>query len=104
MEEMNHRNLAKVYSHFLDNDKLDERMYLLIEKYDMSLIDYLKKNTGKISIMMKINISLDISLGIKYLHENKIIHRDIELENILLKIDNSNKIKEIVLSGLKSIY
>ncbi len=37
-------------------------------------------------------------LGVKYLHENKIIHRDLKLENLLLNDDMELKIGDFGLA------
>ncbi len=44
---------------------------------------------------MILQISLDIAAGISYLHDNKIIHRDIQSKNIFLDENLIAKVGEI---------
>ena len=55
------------------------------------LLTYIKKRS-KLTEPVAQFIFKQIILGIKYIHDNNIIHRDIKLDNILLDLDNNIKI------------
>jgi len=56
--------------------------YVVLEKGDSDLAEYLKNNT--LSIQQKFLISTEILNGVKELHSKNIYHRDIKPDNILL--------------------
>ena len=55
------------------------------------LLTYIKKRSKLTEPVAKF-IFKQIILGIKHIHDNNIIHRDIKLDNILLDLDNNIKI------------
>jgi serine/threonine protein kinase len=48
-----------------------------------SLRNYLDKNYNKLSWLIKISYLSNIALGLSNIHDNKIIHRDLHVGNIL---------------------
>ena len=46
-------------------------------------------------MMIKLSILLDVSLGLRYLHSNKIVHRDLSSNNILLNTLLRAKISDL---------
>ena len=58
---------------------------------DGDLFHYLK-GKGKLSEDEAKKISFQLAEGLKYLHDNKIIHRDLKLGNLLLGSDHTLKI------------
>jgi serine/threonine protein kinase len=69
-------------------------IYLILELMDFSLDCLLWNNNNnnnfKLNTKQKIEILLDISNGMKFIHENKILHRDLKSLNILIKKENNN--------------
>ena len=70
---------------------------LVMEKMEYSLNQYLSTHEkGSISEEKALNILLDISKGLVYLHEEmKVAHRDLSSNNILLSADMSAKIADL---------
>lgn len=75
-------------------DKYNEiRIYILSEPGKYSLQKYVelrnknnKKNECQIDFVKNYQIILDIIDGLTYIHSQKIIHRDLKLQNVI--IDN----------------
>ena len=92
LKEMNHNNIIKLY----DVKVTKENIYLIMEycnggSLKKALNNY-KQKFGKpftediVQYLMK-----QILTAVEYLHNHGIIHRDLKLENILLKYDNGNE-------------
>ena len=69
-------NIISVY------DFNDEECSYLMEKAEMDLFEYLKLQVG-LSKKEKLQIIYDVLKGMKFAHDNDIIHRDLHLGNIL---------------------
>ena len=101
MSNISHPNIMKFYNSFLENNNV----YLVLEFIEgENLNDLLKKHKGMgqyLNQNLIIIILKGIINGLKYLHERKVMHRDISLDNIM--IDNNNNIK-IIDFGLSRSY
>jgi len=82
---LNHPNLVKAYG-WSDI----KGGCLVMERLDMSLIDYFKTNKN-IPIKDICKFACDIASGMLFLHLHSIIHRDMNLGNFL--VGNNNEIK-----------
>lgn len=92
MKSLSHPNILKI-----DDAIMNEKtMYMFMEFMDGgSLTDIIVSNERKLHGYNENVIAfilVNIANGLKYLHENNIIHRDIKSDNILLK-RNTNDIK-----------
>jgi len=88
MKKLNHPNITKILEMFEDDD------YILISMEYINggnLFSFVKKRR-KLSEKTAKFLFRQIILGIKHIHSNKIVHRDIKLENILIDLNNNIKI------------
>ena len=88
MRRLNHPNITKILEMFED-----EEYILIIMEYinGGNLFSFVKKRrklTEKISKFL----FKQIILGIKHIHSQNIVHRDVKLENILIDLNNNIKI------------
>ena len=87
MEEGNNENTVKFYEHFDYNDKF----YIVMELCDMNLLDYFSKrgvfNPKEIKEMLT-----QLNNSFKIMQKYKIAHRDLSLDNILIKYQNDQSI------------
>ena len=81
------KNSVEYYDHYNDN----EYYYLIMEKCDEDLNDFLEKNNGSLSELMIKNILIQLNEVFKTMESNNIIHRDLKPENILIKYNSSNQ-------------
>ena len=88
MRKLNHQNITKILETFED-----EQLYFIIMEYinGGNLFSYVKKRR-KLSEKIAKFIFRQIILGIKHIHSQLIVHRDIKLENILIDMNNNIKI------------
>ena len=88
MRKLNHPNITKILETFED-----EKFYFIIMEYinGGNLFSYVKKRR-KLSEKVAKFLFRQIILGIKHIHSQLIVHRDIKLENILIDMNNNVKI------------
>ena len=63
-----------------------------MEYCDTTLRDFIAKKNARISFSARKRIALQFLYGINYLHLQKLLHRDISLQNILLKVYESGAV------------
>ena len=73
---------------------------LLMELLDESLTDMLESLTNPLPYHIQVNICHDVSLAIAYLHSQKIIHRDLSSNNILMIARRKAKVGDFGVSRL----
>eukprot|EP01080_Neovahlkampfia_damariscottae_P012745 gene12745-6937_t len=104
LSRLDHENIIKVYEHFyIENSDLKLICFPLTYCDAGDLNTYLKKS----SLIEEeiLDIAIQITEGISYLHSNKILHRDLKPENILLKKLNDTLQVKIADFGLsKQVY
>lgn len=88
LNRISHPNIIKLYDNFYNDNKL----YLVFDICKHHLEKELNNNYHLIKKNQKIEWINQLSLGLIYLHNNNIIHRDIKLQNVLLTHDNNIKI------------
>nr|CAD2124072.1 unnamed protein product [Meloidogyne enterolobii] len=95
MSMLNHPNLIQIYEVFENKDKI-----ILVMEYASGgeLYDYVSKN-GSLSEQEARRIFRQITSAVLYCHKNKVAHRDLKLENILLDSNNNAKIADFGLSN-----
>jgi serine/threonine protein kinase len=67
-----------------------------------SLFNLLHHSKKSLPWEMRIHIAQDISKGLEYLHAEKVLHRDIKSQNVLLSKDNTAKLTDFGLSRIKT--
>ena len=94
VKKLNHPNITKILEMF-ENDKY----FLIIMEYinGGNLFNFVKKRR-KLSEKTAKFLFRQIILGIQYMHNKNIVHRDIKLENILIDLNNNIKICDFGIS------
>ena len=98
MKKLNHPNITKILELFEDKEYI-----LIIMEYinGGNLLSFVKKHR-KVSEKTAKLLFKQIILGIKYIQEQNIVHRDIKLENILIGLNNNIKICDFGISRILS--
>ncbi|KAK8875899.1 hypothetical protein M9Y10_006076 [Tritrichomonas musculus] len=92
---LNHPNVLKLYDFFEDS----QNTYMILELAPGRSIRDLVKSKGHLSEEETVRILQDVLTGLCYLHDNRIIHRDLKLENFLIGSDKKVRIADFGLSA-----
>ena len=82
MSAIRHPNIVQYLGMFRDTDP--QLPVLLLELMDDSLTHFLEGSPQPIPYYIQVNICHDITLALSFLHSNKIVHRDLSSNNVLL--------------------
>jgi tRNA A-37 threonylcarbamoyl transferase component Bud32 len=97
MSELDHHNIVKYHTSWIDNDLLyddiypsddSKYMYILMELCETNLLKIMNEYEYEHRKTHIYKLFRQILNGVKYLHHNGIIHRDIKPSNILIKVNN----------------
>lgn len=91
---LNHPNILKSYDNFEDS----KNFYILLELAPNGSVKDMVKKSQHLSEADTARILREVMSGLCYLHDNRIIHRDLKLENFLIGKDNKVKIADFGLS------
>ncbi|KAJ2801701.1 hypothetical protein H4R20_003577 [Coemansia guatemalensis] len=94
-KKLKHPNLVRV--HEVLNDDEQDVLYLAIdlcENGPVQKVDPTTSSSTQLSPAQAHKYFVESLLGLEYLHENNIIHRDIKPDNLLLTRDNTLKIAD----------
>ena len=80
MRKLSFPYVVEVYQY--DEERNEYRM----EYCDETLRDYIAKRNGTLGFASRKRIALQFLYGLNYLHSRELLHRDISLQNVMLKV------------------
>jgi len=83
LKELDHDNIVKLYEIVHETDKLT----LVFEYCDLDLKKYLDNHNGIISPAKLKSFLYQLCLGVAFCHRQRVLHRDLKPQNLLLKDD-----------------
>lgn len=92
---LNHPNIVKLYDFFEDTSNT----YMVLEICPGGSVRDLVKRKGKLNEQETAKILRSVIEALCYLHDNRIIHRDLKLENFLVGSDGKVRIGDFGLSA-----
>ena len=89
-----HPNLMQLYDVF----ETSERLYLVTEMFtEGTLFGWLEKRSFKVSESVAKWIIADIAKGLLYLHCHGVVHRDLKLENVMLRQSKGGRLEAVLI-------
>ena len=82
LSDIRHPNIVQYLG--MEHDQVTGLPILLMELMDDSLTHFLEKSEERLPYHVQVNISHDIALALAFLHNNRIVHRDLSSNNVLL--------------------
>ena len=87
----------------LVQDPSNCRPILLMELMEESLTHFLEHTPNLLPYYIQVNITHDITLALAYLHTNRVIHRDLSSNNILISAGSQAKVTDFGMSKIMDI-
>ena len=103
MKKLKHQNTMTLKDYKFCRD--DREIWILMDYFPIDLGKFFSQNKNNKKVMNEKffkNIAHQILTGLNYLHQNKIMHRDLKLENILY--DEDKNIVKITDFGLSRLF
>ena len=97
MKELNSPYIVEVYKY--DGEKNEYYMELM----DISLYEFINKNNNKLTTIERKKIGIQILKAFNYIHSKRLLHRDINPKNILLKIYDDSRVVKVADFGLVKV-
>ena len=101
MSAIRHPNIVQYLGMFRDTDT--RLPVLLMELMDDSLTHFLESSKQPIPYHIQVNICHDVNLALSFLHSNKIVHRDLSSNNVLLRGNILAKVTDFGMARLGDI-
>lgn len=95
---MNHPSIVSIDHYFED----DENVYIFMELCRNETLSELVKRRGNLSEVETKFFMKELITGVKYIHSQNILHRDIKLGNLFLTSDLNIKIGDFGLAAMVS--
>jgi len=94
---LDHQKVVKFYDYFEDNDFV----YIILELCpSQTLNEFMRKRPSKrLSEPEAMFYLYDLIIALKYLHQRRVIHRDLKLGNLFLDADNRLKVGDFGLAA-----
>ena len=86
--QMNHPNIVKVY----DIEERFHTVFIIMEYLDGILLKQMMENAPKLTQSQIVDITVQVCYGLEYAHRQRIIHQDINPNNIFIQSDGQVKI------------
>lgn len=88
LKQLDHPNIIKL----LDvigpkpdsNPPFKKVYYIVMERGDMSLFDYMDDPSKPLTLDIKFKWALSVTKAVEYLHENRVVHRDLKPQNCII--------------------
>jgi serine/threonine protein kinase len=104
VKKYNHNNIVRLYEVFINQTLTHNNLYILYEKCDWDLHHFLENIPRNMNESQCQWFGHQIFLGLEFLHENGIVHRDIKPQNILVNKDQTLKIADFGLARNMSLH
>ena len=102
MSGMRHPNIVQYLGMY--RDSADTHLpVLLMELMDDSLTHFLESSSQPIPYHIAVNICHDVTLALSFLHSNKVVHRDLSSNNVLLRNNSLAKVTDFGMARLGDI-
>ena len=101
LSRINHPNIVQYLGTYRDPET--NAPVLLMELMDESLTHFLESSPGDIPYHIQVILSQDIAQALAFLHANKIIHRDLSSNNVLLIAGVRAKISDLGMSRFRDM-
>ena len=88
-KNLHHPNVINIFHYLLFDDNA---RYIIMELCDCSIMDYMKSVEGDLDESSQSKFRWQIISGLAYLHEQRIVHRDMKPDNLLMKRDRDGNI------------
>lgn len=93
---LNHPNLVQVHDVNKDFQKNGQVIYYFtMEFIDGKTLKEMIRDSEKLPALQVLDLLIEITKGLEYIHSNKLIHRDIKPDNIMIDNDGNIKIADL---------